>query len=609
MNLTGPKRNIYPKKIIELNLRQFLEIIFILLFTILFYIVLKNRLMHKILILALCASTCLVSGQQNQSLRDSILKYQFLNPNLAIEYGMEYVERRERESPDHEMAKTYAKIGEILLYMELYSSALEYFNSALRIKSSINKSKTNNTPWIILNIGNVYFHNQNYKKALEKFNEARELFETTKNPVNKSNGLNTSNSNIGLAYGAMGRYDKQEEILNKLHENLVSNPNVDKNHNSTLLYSMSQILSVKLLKGDVISAKNKLNEIIEFYELKKSDESDLSKSLLTRNYGYAYSIMGAYYQSKKDYEKAIKYLLKASELFRSFPVEVNVTGSRLSECYLALGEIDTAKEIAFRNLSFKNISDKEKRYNYKVLEKIYIKTQNKEELISIKDSLIKIASGISNFKIFKTLNDLETQTILSDSARALNESKIRYNTYLFILIIGSVILFFSLMTIRINYNYQKEKAVRLELEKEIVLAELDQKKRELVSKANFIIQRNQYLRNLQKKILLTQKEKVVSNKTISNDLNRLIDSEKSYKEFDKMFVNVYPEFYKKLNQISKLSQTDLRLASFIKMNHTNNEIANISGISLRTVESQRYRLTKKLNLDKNQDLNSFLMSL
>lgn len=572
--------------------------------------------MRKILLLALCASTCFVSGQENQSLRDSILKYQFLNPNLAIEYGMEYVERREQESPDDEMVNTYAKIGEILLYMELYSSALEYFNSALRIKSSINKFNTDDhlnlstsAPWIILNIGNVYFKNQNYKKALEKFNEAKELFEIAENRINKRNGLITSNSNIGLVYSAMGRYDKQEEILNKLYENLDSNPNVDKNHNSTLLYSMSQILSVKLLKGDFFSAKNKLNEIIEFYELKKNDESDLSKSLLTRNYGYAYSIMGTYYQSKKDYEKAIKNLLKASELFQSFPVEVNVTGSRLSECYLALGEIDTAKEIALRNLSFKNISDREKRYNYKVLEKIYKKTQNKEELLVIKDSLIKIASGISNFKIFKTLNDLETQIILSDSARALNESKIRYNTYLYILIIGSVILFFSLMTIRINYNYQKEKAGRLELEKEIVLAELDQKQRELVSKANFIIQRNQYLRNLQKKILLTQKEEVVSNKTISNDLNRLIDSEKSYKEFDKMFGNVYPKFYKKLNQISKLSQTDLRLASYIKMNHTNNEIANISGISLRTVESQRYRLTKKLNLDKNQDLNSFLMSL
>ena len=96
---------------------------------------------------------------------------------------------------------------------------------------------------------------------------------------------------------------------------------------------------------------------------------------------------------------------------------------------------------------------------------------------------------------------------------------------------------------------------------------------------------------------------------VTKELNRVINSEKSYEEFDNMFVSVYPEFYQRLNQISKLSQTDLRLASYIKMNHTNNEIANISGISLRTVESQRYRLTKKLNLDKNQDLNSFLMSL
>ena len=61
-----------------------------------------------------------------------------------------------------------------------------------------------------------------------------------------------------------------------------------------------------------------------------------------------------------------------------------------------------------------------------------------------------------------------------------------------------------------------------------------------------------------------------------------------------MFVNVYPDFYKKLNEISELTSTDLKLASLIKMNHSNNEIAIISGVSLRTIESQRYRLAKKL---------------
>ena len=93
-------------------------------------------------------------------------------------------------------------------------------------------------------------------------------------------------------------------------------------------------------------------------------------------------------------------------------------------------------------------------------------------------------------------------------------------------------------------------------------------------------------------------------------MKTLIDSNKSYIEFDRMFSQVYPQFYKELNSIAKLSRTDIRLASYIKMNHSNFEISRISGISTRTVESQRYRLSKKLNLgDKKQDLNSFILSI
>ena len=563
--------------------------------------------------LILLANISFVNAQQTTSLLDSIKKYQFLNPNLAIKYGTEYVEIRAGDEPDIEMVRTYGRIGEVLLYMELYSSALEYFNSALRIRSAFaekrGKKLRQDSPWIVLNIGNIYFKNKNYEKALEKFKEARALFDMAIRPQNRLNGLNTSNSNIGLVYGARREYEKQEQIYYKVYDNMISNPSKDVNYSSFILYSMAQILSVKLLKDDLISAENKLNEIIEFYEDQKIKISDLPNSLLTRNYGYVFSIMGAYYQSKKQYGKAIKNLEKAIVIFKSFPVEINVTRSRLSECYLAIDEIDIAEEIALENLNFKNLSDREKRYNFRVLEKIYKKTKKDQKLIRIKDSLILISSGSNSSKIIKSLNDLETQILLSNSARELNESKIRYNTYLYVLIIGSVILFFSLITIRINYNYQKEKGTRLELEKDKVTQELNQKNRELVSKANFIIQRNDYLKNIQKKISSPQKTEDYSSKMLVNELNRVINSEKSYDEFDRMFINVYPNFYNKLNQINKLSQTDLRLASYIKMNHNNNEIANISGISLRTVESQRYRLTKKLNLDKNQDLNSFLMTM
>jgi tetratricopeptide (TPR) repeat protein len=394
--------------------------------------------MRITLFFVLLASYLYANAQENERLRDSIFKYQFLNPNLAIEYGMEYVELRSADDPDQEMVRTYSKIGEILLYMELYSSSLEYFNTALRILNSIKKDGDDNSlyskndpPWIVLNIGNIYFKNKNYEKALEKFKEARKLFEIEENPMDRLNGFNTSNSNIGLVYGALGQYDMQEKIYYKVYDKLFSNPGVGENYKSNLIYRMSLLLSVKLLKGDSIAAKNKLNEIIQFFEAEKNNESDLSTSLLIRNYGYTHSIMGAYYQSKKQYQKAIESLTMATELFKSFPVEVNVTGSRLSECYLAINEIDIAKEIALKNLSFKNISDREKRYNYRVLEKIYKKTKNNQELLKVKDSLILISSGTNSSKVLKTLNDLETQILLSKSARELNESKIRYNTYLY----------------------------------------------------------------------------------------------------------------------------------------------------------------------------------
>jgi DNA-binding CsgD family transcriptional regulator len=44
------------------------------------------------------------------------------------------------------------------------------------------------------------------------------------------------------------------------------------------------------------------------------------------------------------------------------------------------------------------------------------------------------------------------------------------------------------------------------------------------------------------------------------------------------------------------------------MNHSNDEIARISGVSKRTVETQRYRISKKLNLSPEQDLNSFIIT-
>lgn len=545
-------------------------------------------------------------AQSSDQLFDSIVKYKHQNPSLALEYGLEYKKLSLDRKIDMEIIQFYGAIGEILSNMGFDASALEYLRQAIKLNQAIPSdqrkfSEIDELPGVLLNIGNIYFRNKEYEKADELFTKAISLYQKISDENAKFFGINTAMSNRALIKQVQQDYSGAEKTLLKVYERRKEYGKV-----VDIIYSMNSLLTISLLKDEIIEAENILASAINIYnrELQKDNENPILK----RNMGYGFSSFGSIMQYKKQFEKAIVFLNKSKSYLEDFPMDLASIGSRLAECHLALNHLDIAEEIALKNLETKKLNETEKLYNYRVLEKVYNKKKMNPKLIKIKDSLIIISSGLSTLKTIKSLKDLDTEIKLAKSARELNESKIKYNTYLYIFIICTVILFFSLVTIRVNYNYQKEKGNRLEIEKVLISNKLNQKNRELVSKTNFILQRNEYLKKIKSKLETSESSKE-NFERISFELNSVINSEKSYKDFDKMFVNVYPDFYKKLNEISELTSTDLRLASLIKMNHSNNKIAIISGVSLRTIESQRYRLAKKLKLEKNQSLNTFLLSV
>jgi DNA-binding CsgD family transcriptional regulator len=51
------------------------------------------------------------------------------------------------------------------------------------------------------------------------------------------------------------------------------------------------------------------------------------------------------------------------------------------------------------------------------------------------------------------------------------------------------------------------------------------------------------------------------------------------------------------------------MCAYLKMNQNSNEIALISGASIRTVESQRYRLRKKMKISKDINLQTYLLKI
>lgn len=561
--------------------------------------------MHKYIIFILLITNFSLS-QENARLADSIFKYKKINPDRALEFGIEYNNLTLNRKYDLETQQVFGALGEILSSMGLHAPALNFLKQSIKIYETLPVKdrkfpELEKPPGVLLVIGNIYFSNSNYDKADELFVQAIDLFEKMNDEQAKFFGINTSMSNRALIKQARNDYDGAEKIFREVYQRR-------KEYGKAIdvLYSMNSILTNLLLKNENANAKSFLLSAKNFYD--KEVKSGNKNPLLKRNMGYGYMSFGAIMQYKKEFEKAIIYLEKAQDLLVDFPIDAAATGSRLAECYLALNQFEEAENIAIKNLEYINLNEQEKKYNYKVLEKIYKEKGFNSDLLRIKDSIISMLSGVSTLKTLKSLDNFSTEVKLANSARELNESKIKYNTYLYVLIICFIVLLFLLITIRFNYNFQKEKGNRLEAEKQLISSELDEKNRELVSKANFILQRNEYLKKIMSKLESTV-SKNDNLQSVSYELNSVINSEKSYKDFDKMFVKVYPHFYKELNKKASLTSTDLRLASYIKMNHTNSEIAIITGVSSRTIESQRYRLSKKLNIEKDQSLNSFLMSI
>ena len=202
--------------------------------------------------------------------------------------------------------------------------------------------------------------------------------------------------------------------------------------------------------------------------------------------------------------------------------------------------------------------------------------------------------------------------MLTQKRSELIQNKIQYNTYLYILIIGATILFFSLVSLRLNFNLQKEKTEKTQNEKKLLENELNHKKIQLINKSNYITQRNKNLNYLLDTIEKNKLSKTSQDPTklIQDKIKMILNSEKINNRFEQQFEEVYPDFFKNLILIeSKLTQQDLKLCAYLKMNQNTQEIAQLTGSSIRTVESQKYRLKKKLSLKKNNNLINFLHSI
>ncbi|ROH97520.1 hypothetical protein EGI05_09015 [Chryseobacterium daecheongense] len=128
----------------------------------------------------------------------------------------------------------------------------------------------------------------------------------------------------------------------------------------------------------------------------------------------------------------------------------------------------------------------------------------------------------------------------------------------------------------------------------------------------FILIHNQYTsKQKQKDLVIIEKEleleylKKKLNTAFEEVLQLAKDDDVS---FLTRFNEVYPEFSKKLSlKYPDLTSNDIKFCALLKLNFSNKEIAQYGHLSIRTVESKKYRLRKKLKLTSDVDLNKWMM--
>ena len=158
----------------------------------------------------------------------------------------------------------------------------------------------------------------------------------------------------------------------------------------------------------------------------------------------------------------------------------------------------------------------------------------------------------------------------------------------------------------------KRKQQEMAQRQEEMSLELDHKNRQLTSYTLDLAAVNEFHQHVSAS-LSALREKKLSAAEADNELKDLILSLQHFNDkplgddFRVYFDEVHPGFLMRLSQqFSALSKADLRLCAYLHLGMTTKEIAALTFKEVRSVESARNRLRKKLNLPPETNLAQFL---
>ena len=318
-----------------------------------------------------------------------------------------------------------------------------------------------------------------------------------------------------------------------------------------------------------------------------------------------------------DCDTAISYLNKSVDLFRALAYDIDYVNAsnNLTWAYLKKGEFQKAIATGKHLLTIRNekeypqiyrrtyqlLSDShdsigEYRLGKKYLEQVY--TIEKNLFKTYLNREVTSLSAKYNYKLKEAQLDEERQ-----------KSHFRLTLFIGIFLITVILLMVAIVMNRLRKMTFIQKQQQMKNENSILQNNIICHNKELTSNALRFVQNDNLLNEISQQVgameYLKKNDLKEAIQKLISDI-RVNKKNEIWADFEKSFKEVHADFYKNLTQEhSDLSSKELRMSAFLKLNLTSKEIAAINGTSLRTVETNRHRLRKKLNVAEGTDLNSF----
>ncbi|MFK7786136.1 MAG: LuxR C-terminal-related transcriptional regulator [Crocinitomicaceae bacterium] len=258
------------------------------------------------------------------------------------------------------------------------------------------------------------------------------------------------------------------------------------------------------------------------------------------------------------------------------------------------------------------------KFAYKNLSDLYEKEQNWEMAFQFKRDFEFMTDSLLKIKELRDVQKIEVNEIYAEKNAVINnkekqlkkEKSSKEQLRLILLAVVALIVILVLIFI-VRSKAQKTKLVEAENTRLKMERETEELKKEMQDHSLDGLKNLQFIEMINEKVVHLKNHEVA--KAEITDLKVTIKQFLLKSQKEEVYKNkinlIETSFFEKIEQLAKLSKTEKKLCTFLKLEMSSKEISDFLNVSEKTVEVYRSRLRKKLNIPSDMSFERFFTQL